>query len=173
MRVIKMLGAALIGFAALIGVGASAQTPVSCNLVLISSDGPPDGSSRYITHQCIEANGNVVATRNLIWTKAANGYTSCVISTSTNITWSGTCLSPSFYRTVVTSSSSSVSSCTTPGARVQGGCANSYNPGMLTNPTYLSRCGSGCTLEYRTLGWTSACPNSGEGRSPEYGLFCK
>lgn len=169
MRVIKMLGATLIGFAAFIGVSANAQqVPVSCNLVLISSDGPPNGSSRYITHQCKESNGNAVASRALVWTQATNGYTSCTISTQADITWTGTCLSPSFFRTTTPPPA-----CTSINVQVQGGCANSYDSSMLTNPTIVARCGSGCSLEYRTIGWTSLCPNSGSGRSPEYGLFCK
>lgn len=177
MRVIKMLGAALLGIAAVVSVSANAaQEPVSCVWHLVSSDGPPSGATRYIVLQCKESNGNQIATRNLIWTQAANGYTSCSISTAPNIGWTGACMSPSFYRNITSSSSaqsSSVSSCATPGMRIQGGCANSYDSSMLTNPTYVSRCGSGCSLEYRSLGWTGACPNSGDGRSPEYGLFCK
>ena len=181
MRAIKILGAALVGFAAFVSFGAyAAQEPVSCVWSIVSSDGPPSGATRYIVLQCKESNGNQVATRNLIWTQAANDYTSCTISTAPNITWTNTCLLPSFYRTTASSSSaqsssapSNVSTCATPGRPVQGGCANYFDSSMLTNPTYLSRCGSGCTLEYRTLGWTTACPNSGNGRSPEYGLFCK
>lgn len=173
MRVIKMLGVALLGCAAFLSVGANAQqTSVACDLVLVSSDGPPSGASRVIIHQCTESNGNSVATRTLNWTSTA-GYTSCTISTATNIGWTGTCLSPSFYRTQSSTTSSVPSTCTTPGVRVLGGCANSYDSSFLTNPTYLARCGAGCTLEYRTIGWTAACPNSGNGRSPEYGLFCK
>lgn len=171
MRAIKMLGAALLGVAAFLSVGVhAAQEPVSCAWSLVSSDGPPSGATRYIVLQCKESNGNQVATRNLVWTQAANGYTSCTISTAPSIGWTGDCMSPSFYRTIV---NIPVSTCTTPEARIQGGCANSYDSSMLTNSTYVSRCGSGCSLEYRTLGWTSVCPNSGNGRSPEYGLFCK
>jgi hypothetical protein len=178
MRVIKMLGAALLGIAAFVSVGANAaQEPVSCVWSLVSSEGPLTGATRYIVLQCKESNGNQAATRNMVWTQAANGYTSCSISTALSIGWTGDCMSPSFYRTIASSSSaqgsSTPSSCATPGMRIQGGCANSYDSSMLTNPTIVARCGSGCSLEYRTIGWTSACPNSGNGRSPEYGLFCK
>jgi hypothetical protein len=179
MRVIKMLGAALIGFAAFIGVSANAQTPVACSWTVVSSYGPPDNSYRNIVRECRESNNTLVATQSFV------GYSSgavqnCVLTPAANITYTGACISPSFFRNAASSSSaqssrvvSSVSACATPGVRVQGGCANSFDSSMLTNPTYLSRCGSGCTLEYRTIGWTSACPNSGNGRSPEYGLFCK
>lgn len=177
MKLIKMLGAALLSCAALMSVGANAQqTPVACNLVLVSSYGPPSGVSRVIIHECNESNGNTVATRTLNWT-STGGYTSCVISTASNIGWTGTCLSPSFYRGTASSSSAQSSSvpstCTSPGRRVHGGCYNSFNQSMLTSPTYLSRCGTGCVLEDRNLGWTSVCPALYEGRSPEFGLFCK
>jgi len=178
MRVIKMLGAALLGFAALIGVSANAQVSVSCNWIVVSSYGPPDGSSRNITQQCKESNGTLVATRNFY--SLANGtVTSCSLSPASNISYTGACMSPSFSRTLASSSAQSsssapsVSACATPGMRVQGGCANSYNSSMLTNPTIVARCGSGCSVEYRTIGWTSACPSGYGGSSPEYGLFCK
>jgi hypothetical protein len=178
MKLIKMLGAVLLSCAAVMSVGANgAQEPVGCVWSLVSSDGPPSGATRYIVLHCKESNGNQVATRNLVWTQAANGYTSCTISTGPSIGWTGDCMSPSFYRTIASSSSAQSSSapttCTTPGMRIQGGCANSYDSSMLTNPTYVSRCGSGCSVEYRELGWNNVCPYSGIGRSPEYGLFCK
>jgi hypothetical protein len=183
MRVIKMLGAALIGFAALVGVSVNAQTLVSCSWNTVSSEGPSNGSVKYIVQQCKESNGAVIATRNFVWS-AANGLQSCSMTTAPSISYTGDCLqpvSPTFYRAVVSSSSaqssstaSSVSACTTPGMQVHGGfCANSVNPALLTNPTYIARCGAGCSLEFKSVGWTSTCPNSGNNRSPEYGVFCK
>jgi hypothetical protein len=184
MRVIKMLGVALLGLAALVSVGANAQqVSVPCVWQTISSEGNPNGSSRYITQQCKESNSSLVATRKFVWIQG-QGVISCDMSyLAPGVSYTGNCLeptSPSFFRSPVSSSSaqsssaaSSISACATSGRRVQGGCANSYNSSMLTNPTIVARCGSGCSLEYRTIGWTSACPNSGNGRSPEYGLFCK
>lgn len=179
MRVIKMLGAALIGCAAFIGVSANAQTPVSCSWSVISSDGPPNGSWRNIVRVCKESNGALVATQSFLGT-STGGVQNCVLTPVASISYTGSCISPTFFRAAASSSSaqssssvSSVSACATPGMRVQGGCANSYNSSMLTNPTIVARCGSGCSLEYRTIGWTSACPSGYGGSSPEYGLFCK
>lgn len=176
MRVIKMLGAALIGFAAFIGVSANAQTPVACSWTVVSSYGPPDNSYRNIVRECRESNNTLVATQSFV------GYSSgavqnCVLTPAANITYTGACISPSFFRNAASSSSaqsSSAPACTTPGRQVFGGfCANSADSSMLSNPTYLARCGSGCSLEFKNLGWTTRCPNSGQGRSPEYGVFCK
>lgn len=179
MRVIKMLGAVLISCAAFFGASVNAQTPVSCNWTVVSSYGPPNNSYRNIVRECRESNNALVATQSFV------GYSSgavqnCVLTPAANITYTGVCISPSFFRNTAPSSFtqssnvvSSVSACTTPGMRVQGGCANSFNSSMLTNPTIVARCGSGCNLEYRTIGWTSACPSGSGGSSPEYGLFCK
>lgn len=179
MRAIKILGAALLVCVGCIGVSANAQTSVSCNWGVVSSYGPPDNSWRDIVRECREPNGTLVATQSFRGF-ATGGTSNCSLSLATNISYTGACMSPSFTRNVTPASSaqsssvaSSVSACSTPGMRIQGGCANSYDSSMLTNPTYVSRCGAGCTLEYRSLGWTSACPSSGNGRSPEYGLFCK
>lgn len=183
MKVIKMLGAALLAGAVFLSVGVNAQTIVPCTWGVTSSYGPPDGSVRYVTQQCKEANNTLVATRSFTaWPNVAT-VANCIITPATGITYVGSCqpnTSLTFYRNAASSSSaqsssaaSSVSVCTTPNVRVHGGCANSYDSGMLTNPTIIARCGSGCSLEYRTIGWTSACPNSGNARSPEFGLFCK
>lgn len=173
MALIKILGAALLSCAAFIGVNANAQqvTPVSCTWGTISSYGPPDNSWRDIVRACKESNGTLVANQSFRGYNGTGVMQNCVITPATNITYTGTCESPSFFRNIPPPPPDSL--CTTPGVRIQGGCANSYDSSMLTNPIYLSRCGSGCALEYRTIGWTSACPNSGNGRSPEYGIFCK
>lgn len=179
MSVMKMLGAALLSCIALMSVSVNAQpVPVSCNWSVVSSYGPPDNSWRDIVRQCKESNGTLVATQN--FRGFANGtVTNCSLTPASNIGYTGACMSPSFYRTTSSSSSaqsssaaSSVSACTTPGLRVHGGCANSYTPALLTQPNIQARCGTGCTLEYQVLGWTSACPNVGEGRSPEFGIYC-
>jgi hypothetical protein len=169
MRVIKMLGAALLGCAALMSVGVSAQqvVPVSCTWGVISSTGPQDNSWRDIVRECRESNSALVATQS--FRGFANGTVSnCALAPAANISYTGACMSPSFSKTITSPT------CTTPGMQVHGGfCANSADPALLTNPTYLARCGAGCSLEFKNVGWTSKCPNSGNGRSPEYGVFCK
>ncbi len=180
MRVIKMLGSVAISFAAFIGLSANAQTPVSCTWTVVSSYGPPNNTYRNIVRECRESNNALVATQSFVG--YSNGdVQNCVLTPAANITYTGSCMSPSFFRNVASSSSaqssstaSNVSSCTTPGMQVHGGfCANSADPALLSNPTYIARCGAGCSLEFKNVGWTSRCPNSGNGRSPEYGVFCK
>lgn len=179
MSIVKMLGAALLSYIALMCVSANAQqVPVSCTWSVVSSYGPPDNSWRDIVRQCKESNGTLVATQS--FRGFPNGSMSnCSLSLASNIGYTGACATPSFYRTTSSSSSaqsssaaSSVSTCTTPGLRVYGACASSYTPALLTQPNIVARCGTGCTLVYQELGWTSACPNMYEGRSPEFGLYC-
>jgi len=173
MRVIKILSAALIGFAAFIGVSVNAQqVPVSCVWTLVSSDGPPSGATRYIVLQCKESNGNQIATRNLVWTQAANGYTSCTISTAPSISWTGDCMSPSFYRTIVASSSaqssSSAPSCNS-GAYIGSGCANSMTASPGFGAAVQQVCGAGCPVRYENFGATNGCWT----QSPYLKAYCK
>lgn len=180
MNLIKMLGATLLSCLALISVSASAQqVPVSCSWTVVSSYGPADNSWRDIVRQCKEANGTLVATQSFR-ALSNGGVSNCSLSPITNVSYTGDCMSPSFYRNAASSSSaqsssssSSVSACATPGLRVHGGCANSYNTDLLENPTIQARCGTGCTLEYQVIGWTTACPRGRDGSSPEFGLYCK
>jgi len=171
MRVIKMLGVALLGCAAFLSTVANAQTPVSCNWASIGTENPPNYNITIVYHQCKQTNGTLIANRQLITNKTTGAVQQCTLTPESGYTYSGSCLNPSFstQSPIVTPTSS----CTTPGVQVHGGCANSYNPSFLTNPTYLSRCGTGCTLEYQSQGWTSACPPGNAGSSPQYGLFCK
>ena len=178
MRTLKILGAALLSCFSLMSVGANAeQVPVSCSWSVTSSYGPPDNTWRNIVRQCKESNGSLVATQ--AFKGFANGTVeNCVLTTAPGYGYTGGCIHPnppSFYKIVTSSSSSSSpsSSCTTPGKRVHGGCANSMDPGLLQRSDILARCGSGCSLEFKVLDYTSACPNSGNGSSPEYGIFCK
>lgn len=179
MSLVKMLGTALLSCIVLTCMSANAQqVPVSCTWSVVSSYGPPDNSWRDIVRQCKESNGTLVATQS--FRGFANGNVSnCSLSLASNISYTGACITPSFYRTTSSSSSaqsssaaSSVSACATPGLRVHGGCANSYTPALLTQANILARCGAGCTLQYQEVGWTSACPYSGQVRSPEFGLYC-
>ena len=170
MRAIKKIGCLFLGLAAFFTLNANAQTQnvaVSCNWVQTGSQSGP--YTAIITFQCQESNGNVAATRSLTYSAPNWAVTYCTISLASGVFNSGSCQSTNLYRQVIPPTST----CTTPGVRIQGGCVNSYDSSMLTNPIFLSRCGSGCALEYRTVGWTSACPNSGNGRSPEYGIYCK
>lgn len=182
MKVIKMLGAAMLAGAAFLSIGVNAQTVVPCTWAVTSSYGPPDGSIRYVTQQCKEANNTLVATRSFTAWPNVSTVADCVLTPAAGITYVGSCppgASLTFYRNASSSSSvpsssstsssiSSVSACTTPNVRVQGGCTHNYDSSMLTNPTIISRCGSGCSLEFRSLGSTSACPQTGE-----YGIYCK
>jgi len=180
MYVIKVFGSVLLIFTAFICVGASAQqVPVSCTWAVISSYGPPDNSWRDIVRHCKEPDGTLVATQSFRGF-SGGGVLNCSLAPVSNVGYTGDCMSPSFYRTHGSSSSvqsssaaSSVSACTTPGVRVHGGCNGAYNSNLLTQPNILARCGVGCSLEHRVIGWTSACPNEGTGRSPEFGLYCK
>lgn len=164
MRVIKVLRVAFFCCLAVIGVSANAQTPVSCNWATISSEGPPNGSSRYISQQCNESNGTFVAGRSFVWVQGS--ITSCNLSTATNVTYTGDCMSPSFFRTSIPSTPA----CANAGKYLGNVCGNSAS----NIPVHLA-CGSNCSLRFETVGWTAMCPHPGQSPagSPELKVFCK
>lgn len=170
MRLVKMLGTALFICAAFIGVSANAQqVPVSCNWSVVSSEGPPSGTSRHIVVQCKESNGNVVATRNLTWTNT-DGYTSCTISTASDIGYTGTCMLPSLYRTTTAPSSvtSSTPNCNS-GAYIGSGCANSMTASPGFGAAVGQVCGTGCPVRFENLGATNGC----RVQSPYLNAYCQ
>ncbi|MGD8176291.1 hypothetical protein [Marinimicrobium sp. ARAG 43.8] len=176
MKIQKILSIIILGFIAFVGVHVNAEAvPVSCSWSVISSYGPPDNSWRDIVRECKETDGTLVATQTFRGYSNGN-VENCSILPEDGITYTGACMTAEFFREELNGGGNgggNSSQCTTPGMRVQGGCANSYDSSMLTDPVILGRCGSGCSLRFETLGWTEACPFVGHNRSPEYGLFCK
>ncbi|WP_152600242.1 hypothetical protein [Cellvibrio mixtus] len=172
MRVIKMLGAALLGLAVLINVGANAQgVPVSCTWSVASSEGPPNGTWRDVVRVCKEANNTWVASQNFRSYNGSNVMENCTLTLAANISSTGACSSPSFFRTAVSSSSASSSAspvCPNAGKFLGQGCANG-----TANIPVPTLCGNNCSLRFETIGWTTACPYAGEGRSPEVKVFCQ
>lgn len=153
MRVIKMLGAALIGFAAFIGSSANAQqvVPVSCNWIVVSSYGPPDNSWRDIVRACKESNGTLVAHQSFRGYNGTGVMENCVLTPAANISYTGTCASPSFSRTIPPSPS-----CNS-GAYIGAGCANSMtgSPGFGTAVQHT--CGAGCPVRFENFGGINGC----------------
>jgi hypothetical protein len=173
MRSLKIVGAALLSLFAITSANASAeQVPVSCSWSVTSSYGPPHEEWRNITRQCKESNGDLVATQTFKGFDGG-GVENCSLTTEPDYGYSGDCMeptAPSFFKNIVVEPPSS---CTTIGVRVHGGCANAMPSGILTDSSVIGRCGQGCSLEVQYLGYNRACPFSGRGRSPEYGIYCK
>lgn len=174
MRVIKMLGAVLLGCAALMSIGASAQqvVSVSCSWSVVSSYGPPDNSWRDIVRECREANGTLVATQSFRGYNATGVTQNCVLSPAANISYTGACMTPSFTRTLVASSSaqssSSASSCNS-GAYIGSGCANSMTASPGFGAAVQQVCGTGCPVRYENFGATNGCWT----QSPYLKAYCK
>lgn len=171
MRVIKMLGAALIGCVVFFGVGANAQTPVSCSWSVISSEGPPNGSWRNIVRVCKESNGALVATQSFLG--YSNGdVQNCVLTPVASISYTGSCISPAFFRAVASSSSaqssSSAPSCNS-GAYIGSGCANSMTASPGFGAAVQQVCGTGCPVRYENFGATNGCWT----QSPYLKAYCK
>ncbi len=168
MRVIKMLGATLLGFVAFIGASANAQqvVPVSCTWSTVSSYGPPDNSWRDIVRACKESNGTLVANQSFRGYNGTGVMENCVITPATNISYTGTCASPSFSRAVPPLPPV----CANAGKYLGNGCANG-----TANIPVATACGSNCSLRFETVGWTAACPHPGQSPagSPEVKVFCQ
>lgn len=164
MRVIKMLGAALLGCAALMSIGASAQqvVSVSCGWSVVSSYGPPDNSWRDIVRECKESNGTLVATQSFRGYNATGVTQNCVLSPAANISYTGACMTPSFSRTIV------VSSCNS-GAYIGSGCANSMTASPGFGAAVQQVCGAGCPVRYENFGATNGCWT----QSPYLKAYCK
>lgn len=170
MRFLKFYGVVV---AALFSLSASAQTqnvPVSCDWEHVSSQSGP--SAATITFQCEEADGSVAATRQLTYSAPSWQVSYCSISLATGVFNSGTCQNTSLYR-VEQVTPPPPSTCTTPGLEVYRACGNSLASGALNYDDIVARCGSGCELDYESVGFTEMCPNSGVARSPEISIFCK
>lgn len=153
MRLIKMLGVALLGCMALVTFNASAQTqnvPVSCNWVQTGSQSGPFNA--IITFQCQESNGNVAATRSLTYSAPSWQVTYCTISLASGVYNSGTCQNASLYR-VVTVPAPVCNS----GAYIGAGCANSMTSSPGFNNAVQQVCGTGCPVRFENLGATNGC----------------
>jgi hypothetical protein len=153
MRVLKILGSALISCAALFAFTVSAQTqnvPVSCNWVQTGSQAGQ--SAAIITFQCKEANNNVAATRSLTYTAPSWQVTNCSISLASGVYNSGTCQSANLYRVeqVVTPNCNS-------GAYIGAGCANSMTASPGFGAAVQQVCGTGCPVRFENLGATNGC----------------
>jgi hypothetical protein len=173
MRVLKILGSALIGCAALFAFTASAQTqnvPVSCNWVQTGSQSGP--YTAIITFQCQESTGGVAATRSLTYSSPSWAVTNCSISLASGVLNSGNCQNTSLYRVVPVVVP--VSTCPNAGKLITSSCGNSLGSSAF-GQWAMQQCGSGCTLRYETVGWTAQCPHPGQSPagSPEVKVYCK
>lgn len=163
MRVIKMLGAVLLSFAALVSVGANAQTqnvPVSCSWVLVSSSSGPSGAD--VNLKCQESGGAIAATKVINY--RTNAATLCSISLSSGVFNSGSCENPNLYRTAVVTSQ-----CNNAGAYIGSGCANSMTGSAGFGAAVQQLCGVGCPVRYENLGGNHGCSS----QSPYLKAYCK
>lgn len=167
MRVIKMLGAVLLGCAALMSIGASAQqvVSVSCSWSVVSSYGPPDNSWRDIVRECKETNGTLVATQSFRGYNATGVTQNCVLTPAANISYSGACMTPSFSRTIPPAPA-----CNS-GAYIGAGCANSMTNSQGFWMEVQRVCGTGCQVTYKNLGWGGV--HGCHQQSPKLEAYCK
>lgn len=165
MRLLKILGSALIGCAAFFTFTASAQTqnvPVSCNWVVVSSYTAPFG---YVTNlDCKEQNNNKAAGKTLV--SNSGTPTTCSISLSSGVLNSGSCTSPVLYRAIVTSQ------CQNIGKFVGGVCANGTNSSAF-GTYFQQQCGAGCTPRYENLGFINGCYSGPPNGSPYLNVYCQ
>jgi hypothetical protein len=165
MKVLKFLGSALIGCAALLTFSASAQTqnvPVSCNWVHIGSQAGQ--SAATITFECRESNGTVAATRSLTYSAPTWQVTHCSISLASGVFNSGTCQNTNLYRVQIVVAPSCNS-----GAYIGAGCANSMTSSPGFGAAVQQVCGAGCPVRYENFGGTNGCYRE----SPYLKAYCQ
>jgi hypothetical protein len=156
MKLIKMLGAALLSCAALVSVGAnSQQVPVSCTFTNVSVS----WSASLITanQDCKESNGTLVAHRTI--NASPMGEPSCSESLVGGVSNNGSCLRPSFVRG---------GQCQNIGKFVAAGCANGFSSNGFSN-FYYQQCGSGCSGRSVNLGSINGCSQ----QSPYLNIYCQ
>lgn len=164
MKLIKILGAALLTCVTLASTSVSAQTqnvPVSCNWVQTSSQSGP--FTAIITFQCKESNNNVAATRTLTYSSPSWQVTNCSISLASGVYNSGTCQSANLYRVVPVAAPSCNS-----GAYIGAGCANSMTNSPAFGAAVGQICGTGCSVRYENLGAINGCYSE----SPYLKAYC-
>lgn len=101
MKLIKMIGTTLLGCAALMSVGVSAQLPASCSWEITNTIFTPQQQTTY--QRCKDNNsGAWFANRTLVSSAPFTSPPTCTISVIGNTINTGTCLQPNLVRTSTT-----------------------------------------------------------------------
>ena len=161
MKLIEMVGAALLSCGALVSVGVNAQqtVPVSCSWTITSA--PFSATQQTTVQQCRDSNGLAIANRTFVFSSPFTSAPVCTLTTITNISNpSGNCLSPSFVKTIPTNCNS--------GAYIGASCANSMSSPGFGNAVQTV-CGStSCQIRYEYFGSINGCGQ----QSPYTKAYC-